>query len=310
MNNLYIKILKSIKKSLNETLNGELSLENIINDNILIFPADFSIWWERVYNMLTLSYKNLGGLKSYQGIRDFKSRKHLLKIVLSKNNELLACATYRKIESSLKMVAIGCNQKDNGKIAIQQIVIDDIQNENMHYWAEVSGSIEHYFKKYKGYPMPNILAPEILNISSSKIILSNEDMVHYERLIASDEDYSRKMIFGIKSQEIFEKVIEAVGNYEDFMNEVNKIEESKQLCIYSPKQAIYIIENIYRLHEEGGYNELIPKWHKALKDSLDSLYYAKKHHLYNEEWCDDYIGYGEYLIKHMPLLKLHKLKHF
>ena len=92
------------------------------------------------------------------------------------------------------------------------------------------------------------------------------------------------------------------------MNDVN--EESKQLCIYSPKQAIYIIKNIYRLHEEGGYNELISKWHKALKDSIDSLYYAKKHHLYNEEWCDDYIGYGEYLIKHMPLLKLHKLKHF
>ncbi len=43
------------------------------------------------------------------------------------------------------------------------------------------------------------------------------------------------------------------------MNEDNKIEETKQLCIYSPKQAIYIIENIYRLHEEGGYNELIPK---------------------------------------------------
>ena len=43
MNNLYIKILKSIKKSLNETLNGELSLENITNNNILIFPADFSI---------------------------------------------------------------------------------------------------------------------------------------------------------------------------------------------------------------------------------------------------------------------------
>lgn len=107
MNNLYIKILKSIKKSLNETLNGELSLENINNDNILIFPADFFIWGERVYNMLVLSYENLGGLKSYQGIRDFKSRKHLLKVVISKNNELLACATYRKIESSLKMVAIG-----------------------------------------------------------------------------------------------------------------------------------------------------------------------------------------------------------
>ena len=43
------------------------------------------------------------------------------------------------------------------------------------------------------------------------------------------------------------------------MNEDNKIEESKQLCMYSPKQSIYIIENIYRLHEEGGYNELIPK---------------------------------------------------
>ena len=37
---------------------------------------------------------------------------------------------------------------------------------------------------------------------------------------------------------------------------------------YTVKQAIYIIENIYRAHEEDGFNELIPSWEKALKPAL------------------------------------------
>ena len=73
---------------------------------------------------------------------------------------------------------------------------------------------------------------------------------------------------------------------------------------YTVKQAIYIIENIYRAHEEDGFNELIPSWHEALVKSLDTLKNVSE----KDETVEDYIGYGEYLLEEMPLLTLNKLE--
>ena len=76
-----------------------------------------------VWEMLEKSYEGIGGLKTYRGYSDFKEKKHLLMVVRDFNNQdLLACAVFRRIESSLKMTAIGCNQENNGKLALQQII--------------------------------------------------------------------------------------------------------------------------------------------------------------------------------------------
>jgi hypothetical protein len=45
---------------------------------------------------------------------------------------------------------------------------------------------------------------------------------------------------------------------------------------YNLKQIIYIVDNIYRAHEEDGFNELIPSWHKALNDCLSIIIIHKK----------------------------------
>ena len=192
------------------------------------------------------------------------------------------------------------NQQQEGKLALQQLIQGNIINSDLHYWAEVSDAIEHYFKKHNGYPMPNVLASEILGIDKSRITLSQTDKVHYDRPIGPDGEIFTKMIFGIKSEEIFNAAIREVENYGKFMQEVNNIQESVQK--YTVKQAIFIIENIYRAHEEDGFNELIPSWREALENSLIALKNAPK-----SQTVEDYIGYCEYLLDDMQILELHPL---
>ena len=200
------------------------------------------------------------------------------------------------------MTAIGCSQDDKGKLALQQIIQHTISELELHYWSEVSGAIEHYFKKHNGFPMPNTMAGKILQIPEKDITISNKDMVHYDRPIGKDREVFTKMIFGIKSDEIFQQAMNEVENYYDFMKEVNNmINESKEFK-YSIKQSIYIIENLYRLHEEDKVNELTPKWADALKESMKTLRKSTKN-----QTISDYIEYGEYLLSDMQILELNTI---
>ena len=258
-----------------------------------------------VWEMLEKSYENIGGLQSYRDYNDFKKKKHLIMVVRDFDNEnLLACATFRRIEGSLKMTAIGCNQEDDGKLALQQIIQHTISELELHYWTEVSGVIEYYFKKHNGFPMPNTIASKILGVPEDKIILSKKDMVHYDRVIGRDREKFTKMIYGIKSEEIFQEAMSEFEDYYDFMKEVNKIVNESKETKYSVKQAIYIIENLYRMHEEDGLNELIPKWHDALRDSVEILSSTKE----RTQTISDYIEYGKYLLSDMQVLTLNVIQ--
>ena len=258
-----------------------------------------------VWDMLEKSYENIGGLQSYRDYNDFKKKKHLLMVVRDfDNRDLLACAVFRRIGESLKMTAIGCNQEDDGKLAIQQIVQHTITELKLHYWAEVSGAIERYFKRHNGYPMPNTIASKILGVSDNLVIPSKKDMVHYDRVIERDREKFTKMIYGIKSEEIFQEAMSEFEDYYDFMKEVNKIVNESKETKYSVKQAIYIIENLYRMHEEDGLNELIPKWHDALRDSVEVLNLVKE----KDQTISDYIEYGNYLLSDMQILTLNVIQ--
>lgn len=178
---------------------------------------------------------------------------------------------------------------------------DIIEIFDFHFWVEASGAIEHYFKKFNGYPMPNIIASVFLNISSELIRLSTKDMIHYERQISNQ--WFEKMIFGAKGKEVYEAVIAAVEDYSSFLEDVNNISEGVDaIGKYSVKQAMYIIENIYRANEEDHFNELIPSCYNALRESLEVLMAAKPSRTIN-----DYIDYCHYLFETMPVLELHTI---
>ena len=293
--NSVIKILSEQEQG-DLSINADSSLKVVFIEKQDIMPLSDFIW-----QMLVSSYENIGGLKTYRSKEDFLRKVKYAKIAYN-NADIVACAIYRNMEGSYKMVAIGCDQEDIGKQGIQAIIKDDIEKFDYHFWAEVSGAIEHYFRKYNGYPMPNILAPEILSISSELIRPSKNDNVHYERQIS--DEWFEKMIYGAKSKEVYEAAIAAVEDYSKFMKEVNKInEDSNMNGRYSVKQAMYIVENIYRAHEEDGYNELIPSWYEALNESMEVLLAAEQ-----TQTVVDYIEYCNYLLETMPVLQLHPLK--
>lgn len=299
---LHNVVKDSVIKLLSEQEQGDLSINADSNLKVVfIEKKDIMPLSDFIWQMLVSSYENIGGLKTYRSKEDFLRKVKYAKIVYN-NADIVACAIYRNMEGSYKMVAIGCNQEDIGKQGIQAIIKDDIEKFDYHFWAEVSGAIEHYFRKYNGYPMPNILAPEILSISSELIRPSKNDNVHYERQIS--DEWFEKMIYGAKSKEVYEAAIAAVEDYSKFMKEVNKINENSNMNgRYSVKQAMYIVENIYRAHEEDGYNELIPSWYEALNESMEVLLTAEQ-----TQTVVDYIEYCNYLLETMPVLQLHPLK--
>ena len=278
---------------------------NVGELKMLYEPEEVEKYLPLVWDMLKKSYEKLGGLQSYSDYNDFKKKKHLLMVVRDfDNRDLLACAVFRRIGESLKMTAIGCNQEDDGKLAIQQIVQHTITELKLHYWAEVSGAIERYFKRHNGYPMPNTIASKILGVSDNLVIPSKKDMVHYDRIIEKNEERFTKMIYGIKSEEIFQEAISEFEDYYDFMKVVNNMVNESKETKYSVKQAIYIIENLYRMHEEDGLNELIPKWHDALRDSVEVLNLVKE----KDQTISDYIEYGNYLLSDMQILTLNVIQ--
>jgi hypothetical protein len=73
---------------------------------------------------------------------------------------------------------------------------------------------------------------------------------------------------------------------------------------YSVKQAVFIIENLYRMHEEDGINELTPKWNDALRESIKTLKSVEE----KTQTIEDYIQYGDYLLSDMQLLTLNVLQ--
>lgn len=294
INESVLKLLREYDAgTLNLDANTSLDLKFIERDEILANSDD-------IWDMLVLSYEGIGGLKTYRSKQDFLKKVRYAKVVYY-GDELVACAIYRNMEDSFKMVAIGCNQEEIGKQGIQAIIKDDIDKLDFHFWAEVSGAIEHYFRKYNGYPMPNMLASDILQISPEKIRLSNKDMVHYERVIA--DEWFEKMIYGAKSEDVFKAAMAAVDDYSTFMKEVNQItEDAGTDMVYTPKQAMYIIENIYRAHEEDGFNELVPSWYNALLKAKETLKRMKP-----SRTVRDYLEYCNYLLETMPLLELHPL---
>ena len=288
-----------------EVRKNALSPINVGELKMLYEQEEVEKYLPLVWEMLEKSYEGIGGLNSYRDYNDFKKRKHLLMVVRDFNNkDLLACAVFRRIESSLKMTAIGCNQKDDGRLALQQIIQHTISELELHYWTEVSGVIEYYFKKHNGFPMPNTIASKILGVPEDKIIPSKKDMVHYDRVIGRDREKFTKMIYGIKSEEIFQEAMSEFEDYYDFMKEVNKIVNESKETKYSVKQAIYIIENLYRMHEEDELNELIPKWHDALRDSVEVLNSIKE----KTQTISDYIEYGKYLLSDMQVLTLNVIQ--
>ena len=103
---------------------GELK---VLNDQ-----EEFEKYSALVWDMLEKSYENIGGLQTFRNYNNFKKKKHRMMVIRDFNSgELLACATYRRIDGGIRISAFGYNQEDKGKLALQQI---DNPTYNLGIW--------------------------------------------------------------------------------------------------------------------------------------------------------------------------------
>ena len=122
-------------------------------------------------------------------------------------------------------------------------------------------------------------------------------------MIGSDGDWYVKIILGLKDEATFNKILEIVDDYEGFMKEVNNLTEGSNYSHYNVKQAMYIIDNVYRCNEEDDINEMLPSWHQAIKQSIKTLESIENKEIYIERYIDT----AYYLLEKMPILTLNKM---
>lgn len=253
----------------------------------------------KVTEMIRSSYKD-----GYKGVLDLKRLSKttpLLKIVLDNNNELLACVIYRSVDGSYKATGAGQNKTDEGKKALQEIIKTDINPYTNWCWCEASGPIEHYFKKYNGYPLPNEYAVIVLKKPSEKIEL-DKDGFHFKRIIgqSENEEPDRKVIFGFKDSKIAAEVL-SQSDYEIrrsyFNNEILKENGSEPADFH---YAVSFVDQLSDLYDEEGFRDLTP----GLADDLDSSIKILEKYKNHKDWVKNTLDNALNLKELMPRIKI------
>lgn len=208
----------------------------------------------------------------------------------------IAAAAYRGDLGGKKLYLIGCDQTPEGKSAVQAIIKRDIENFQDNYWVEASGVIEHWFKKNEGYPIPNQYAEYLLNKYNG--IDLDKDGFHYTRHIGNESLVFRKMIFGFKSKEFYDKVMAEVDNYIGIRKAALK--ESNQSMNDLVERARFIIGRIEEGYSFGLY-ELTPFMYKQVLAAIRVLKSQPRN-----TTIDCVLDHAEGILEDMPVIQLHK----
>lgn len=195
---------------------------------------------------------------------------------------------------------MGRDQTEMSKHRVKEFIKDEGTNFKGWFWAEVSDAIEYFFLKTNGLPIPNVYATEIL----SQEVEILDDGTHYIRKIGVDDTLYKKVIYGFRDKESYDKVMTEIKGHTDFMNRINQLGQSFVKYPRDVNKAIFIIENIYNLHYEDGFNELLPEWYELLSQSIDIL----KNSNVQDGTIKQYIETSQHLLQEMPVLELGVIK--
>lgn len=265
-----------------------------------------------MFAMLQKGYADKDGL-IVDNANDLIRLSDFVKFVFDSDQQILAHIIYRRFAGGKKLFLGAAKKNVDGKNAIQEIIKTDIEPYDNWFWGEVSGPIEHYFKKHNGRPVPKELAAKFLKKKNIVVSPDENDPVHYTRQIADLPNPIEKAIYGFKDEAMAKEVMESIDNYEDFRIEVNSMPDKINENEFSNgllEDALAIIVQIADMHEEFGFNEMLPHWHKAV---INAITYMKQHinDIADHEklkQTKSSINMGEYLCEKMPLLTLKKFK--
>lgn len=264
-----------------------------------------------LFSMLMTAYENKGGLIVKTPERLLKAI-DFIKLVFDNDSHVLACMIYRTFAGGKKIFLGAAKRTADGKAAMQKIIQTDIEPYDNWVWGEVSGPIEHYFKKHNGRPIPKELVSKFLGTNRNiSISLDSDDPVHYTRQIGDMPIPIEKALYGFKDEAMANEVMNSIDNYEAFRLSTNalpdKLNESDDDTYLNT--ALDTVTELVEFHEELGFNEMLLSWHKALTNAIA---YMEKHlpHIHGSklDQVKSSIKNGKMLYDEMPLLTLHKFK--
>lgn len=267
-------------------------------------PDELSKHLQEIIQLIKISYK-----EGYYGSLDVDHLKRSLsmaKIVFALDQtSIAACSIYRRVGASHKMSAIACDQTEYGKKALQEILKSDLEPFSNWVWMEVSGPIEHYAKKYGGYPLPNYLAAQQLNNQNISIDSLSTDGFHYKRKIGIDDEVSvfEKVIFGFKNQEIANQVTSDV-NYANMRSSFNLREGEVGQLVKDAITAIEFIDLLDVCYDENRMRELTEEFACDLEKAINILEQKQDSVPYGK----NYLELAQFFGAVMPILKTFSLK--
>lgn len=178
-----------------------------------------------IFNIFQIAYNN--DFKSAKKAKDLFKSSVLITVVYAHNNrddQILAVACYREVpRDAYKCKGYAGNitySKTQAKEAVQRLVLYEIDNIlTIRFWVEVSGVMEHYFKKLGGYPIPSDIAIELIKkATKGKVVCTKIDNYHFNHPFGFGELV--KCVFGFPDKETLNKCIESstdkIKTYKDY----------------------------------------------------------------------------------------------
>lgn len=228
----------------------------------------------------------------------------MIQAVKNDLDKLIAGALCRRFDGTHKVSAFFSDKSEEGKEAVHQIIKKNIQEYSSLVWCEVSGAIEHLYKKYNGYPIPNAFVATILNKPETEIKLS-DDGFHYSRIIGESKKEIEKVIFGFPSKEYMDKFIHDQKYLEErkMFNLSKKVLESRNTSD-DLAYASSFVEQLSDLTDEKRIIEMSPQLSAVLDESIEVL----KKHIGEYDWVQDDYDTATYLREEIPVIRYGTIK--
>lgn len=201
-------------------------------------PEDFfklQKYKQTVYDMIQNGYKSIGGAAGLGDVDDLVNDSDFWKLNL-KNGKVEGVVVYTMKRGGRKVQYLTADPSEEGKQALYDIIKDDCRLKDREAWAEVSGKVEHIYRKY-GEATP-VLAKEVEQLLYDKNDIQPDptNKFYYFRHIgdpAKDENGN-----DIKDSNLHQKI--TMGNlpkyffkdYKDFVEVWDRINNVKVATFY------------------------------------------------------------------------------
>lgn len=268
-----VQKLKSIVKIKSDLLESKKQIDFSKYEIIELHGKDLEAVLPYLRPLIKKSYEKIGGKQGDRTVDQLKAVQTIAQVVYDKG-KIIAYALGKKVHSNdigNKLNLIGCDQTWKGKEAMQAIIKYNIDNFKANVWCECSGVIEHWFKKYDGYPIPNQLVPEIIGEPRDKVWF-HEDGYHYRRFLAAAHGrFVQKIMFGFVNNDIMRKTLNQIG-YDIMRDRINnKInEKSVDNTMSALQKAEEFVQQMDKLAEDG-MQEILPNMAAFLNKAVEIL---------------------------------------